>query len=229
MSLTHESRQAGLMEETPTNQVTLCVHPDLTESLSKLILTQTQIVSSNTSRESTKSAAKMDTWTGVLPSTPGPSAQTLPGEYPSDSLRDEAELFHDVEAVSERFKYLICSSGLLEKDWVAGFGGTSTSFGGLDLEDEPVDPIASRAVKPLAETKQSGLWVDVLGWATKGKERWDMVIAGVVLSIAISILLGPAGMHAKYNIILGLIGVTVLSSLSCIQWVSDVASFWPSC
>ncbi|KAK4684657.1 hypothetical protein P7C73_g5515, partial [Tremellales sp. Uapishka_1] len=81
-------------------------------------------------------------------------------------------------AFAEQFKYLICSSGLLEKDYVPGLSS------GPDLAEavgsEPSGIEAEESVDPLR-------WIALEMWA---RERWDLVGAGVVLVIALGWVVG---------------------------------------
>nr|XP_018260729.1 uncharacterized protein I303_06444 [Kwoniella dejecticola CBS 10117]OBR82887.1 hypothetical protein I303_06444 [Kwoniella dejecticola CBS 10117] len=109
-------------------------------------------------------------WTGSLPNAAGPSSvpylgSNVPGKFPSPS-----RLSFSDETFAERFKYLICSSGLLEKDYVPAILdsieteiGISHENGGRILYDE---------------------WVD------KAIKRWDLVLAGGALVIGLAISLG---------------------------------------
>ena len=98
----------------------------------------------------------------MIPSVPGPSRSSPPGDYPIRAV-DENDAF------AERFKYLICSSGVLEKDYVPGLSG-----GEADTEEEAGSARGGRA------------W-----WVEKGRERWDVVVAVGVLVLAMAVLMGP--------------------------------------
>ncbi|WRT70360.1 uncharacterized protein IL334_007358 [Kwoniella shivajii] len=108
-------------------------------------------------------------WTGVLPNTGGPSNNILvPGKFPSPN-----RMTFEVESFAERFKYLICSSGLLEKDHVPA------SIVGLDT-DSPLEDQANH-------TDQ---WDIRKVWLANGKERWDLLLAGMALLLGLILSLG---------------------------------------
>ncbi|WVW86018.1 hypothetical protein I302_108056 [Kwoniella bestiolae CBS 10118] len=106
-------------------------------------------------------------WTGSLPNSAGPSS-TVPGKFPSPS-----RLSFSDESFAERFRYLICSSGLLEKDYVPALSGGVES----ELGDSP-------------DQKGNAQWKIPEEWIWKGKERWDLVLAAVALLVGLVISLG---------------------------------------
>ncbi|ORX40747.1 hypothetical protein BD324DRAFT_611935 [Kockovaella imperatae] len=116
------------------------------------------LVSSRSSNDPSDAPILPKGWTGVIDAVAGPSRQTLPGQY---DVPDE-------DAFAERFKYLICTSGVLEKDYVPGLGAPTSTL-------EEVEP----------ERR------DVL-YKMKG-ERWDMVLAGAVLLLALAWISPLAG------------------------------------
>ncbi|WVQ84904.1 hypothetical protein IAT38_007067 [Cryptococcus sp. DSM 104549] len=90
----------------------------------------------------------------------------LPGIYPSTQTPDDN--------FAEQFKYLICSSGLLEKDYVPGLSG------GVDDEAKTVD-----------RWTEARMWVaEARVWVEKGRERWDLVAAGACLLVGLAVGLG---------------------------------------
>lgn len=130
-----------------------------------------------------------------------------------------------IQAFAERFKYLVCSSGLLEKD----FGSSTleeTGNGESDEEElgrpkEQVEPIAqnsrsSSSLQAIQERLQDiRLIVSTLQWvhwAEKGFERWDIVLAAVVLLGAVMVILGIR---------------RILVSLGCVALGVILAEFWP--
>ncbi|KAK8853101.1 hypothetical protein IAR55_003802 [Kwoniella newhampshirensis] len=121
-------------------------------------------------------------WTGVLPNRPSSSASS------TTPLHDKVPtILPPDDTFAERFKYLICSSGLLEKDYVPGL---------------------SDGLEPEGEEKKRGKWVDAKKWMEKGKERWDLVLTGICLILGILLL------HPGLGIILlvGLVAGTCLGT-----------------
>ncbi|WWC94731.1 hypothetical protein V866_001579 [Kwoniella sp. B9012] len=112
-------------------------------------------------------------WTGSLPNSAGPSNTNIfnvvvPGKFPSPS-----RLSFSDETFAEKFRYLICSSGLLEKDYVPASSG--------GLESELGDDIPEN---------NENTWKVLEGWIQKGKERWDLVLASLALLMGLMISLG---------------------------------------
>ncbi|KAK6909561.1 hypothetical protein I203_103582 [Kwoniella mangroviensis CBS 8507] len=137
-------------------------------------------------------------WTGSLPNSAGPSNTNntfdvnvlVPGKFPSPSRIS----FSD-ETFAEKFRYLICSSGLLEKDYVPALSG--------GLESELGDDIPGN---------NEETWKVLEGWIQKGKERWDLVLAGLALLVGLMISLG-------LWTILGMLSVGILG----IGWYTGLA------
>jgi hypothetical protein len=95
-----------------------------------------------------------------------------------------------MDAFAERFKYLICTSGVMEKDYVPCLGGAPRSRDEPGLVPERLDPA-------LIGSKDTGLdeWkltvVDHgLRWWRKGKDRPDILVAGLVLVVATDWVVG---------------------------------------
>ncbi|WWD03501.1 hypothetical protein V865_001553 [Kwoniella europaea PYCC6329] len=112
-------------------------------------------------------------WTGSLPNSAGPSNTNtfnvaVPGKFPSPS-----RLSFSDETFAEKFRYLICSSGLLEKDYVPALSG--------GLESELGDDIPEN---------NENTWKVSEGWIQKGKERWDLVLASLALLVGLMISVG---------------------------------------
>ncbi|WVQ67135.1 uncharacterized protein L199_005330 [Kwoniella botswanensis] len=110
-------------------------------------------------------------WTGSLPNSAGPSNTSnnaVPGKFPSPS-----RLSFSDETFAEKFRYLICSSGLLEKDYVPALSGGLESELGDDIPDNNEET-----------------WKVLEGWIQKGKERWDLVLASIALMVGLMISLG---------------------------------------
>ncbi|WVQ73025.1 hypothetical protein IAR50_002588 [Cryptococcus sp. DSM 104548] len=90
------------------------------------------------------------------------SPSSIPGLFP---IPESAS-----DTFAEQFKYLICSSGLLEKDYVPGLGGgASEADAGLE---------------------KSGIWITVRRAAEVAKERPDLVAAGACLVVGLVVALG---------------------------------------
>ncbi|WWC71872.1 uncharacterized protein I206_105831 [Kwoniella pini CBS 10737] len=116
------------------------------------------------------SISPMKGWTGSIASLAGPSSIPLsildvPGKFPSPS-----RLTFSDESFAERFKYLICSSGLLEKDYVPVLVGNVDSEAGDEKKDD-----------------QSKANED---WTQRARERWDLVLACGALIVGLTISLG---------------------------------------
>lgn len=90
-----------------------------------------------------------------------PSVPPLPGVY--EQPRAPEDTF------AEQFKYRICSSGLLEKDYVPGLSGVSGTDAGPIKLDWP------------GEMRK---------WMGKGKEIWDFPAAGACLLVGLVMGLG---------------------------------------
>ncbi|ODO05405.1 hypothetical protein L198_02098 [Cryptococcus wingfieldii CBS 7118] len=74
------------------------------------------------------------------------------------------------DSFAEQFKYLICSSGLLEKDYVLGVsGGVSEADAGLE---------------------KSELWIKARQVVEVAKERLDLMAAGACLVVGLTVVLG---------------------------------------
>jgi hypothetical protein len=119
----------------------------------------------NTSIKSSSSASETDT-------------QSPPGTYPlSNRSKDD---------FAERFKYLICSSGILEKDYVPGLSGGLSEVGLDGIADaeggkSSTSPTEHVGSQELEGDSGSGPVVDLRYLMQEGKRKWDIVLAGVVL------------------------------------------------
>lgn len=89
------------------------------------------------------------------------SALPLPGVYEHSQAPEDS--------FAEQFKYRICSSGLLEKDYVPGLSGVS------DADAEPIKLDCRGLVRK---------WMEI------GKERWDLLAAGACLLVGLVMGLG---------------------------------------
>lgn len=126
----------------------------------------------------------------------GPSTSSPPGGYPSRDTGLEAEVF------AERFKYLVCSSGLLEKDWVSGLSDVRAEHNRADPEDEE---------EGLAELKFSTRTRGVTTGPTqlsqmmgKARARWDVVLAAMVVVVAVGVILGARRLIVNPGLVSGL-------------------------
>ncbi|KIR29344.1 hypothetical protein I309_01936 [Cryptococcus deuterogattii LA55] len=89
------------------------------------------------------------------------SALPLPGIYEQSQAPEDS--------FAEQFKYRICSSGLLEKDYVPGLSGVSDAGAELIKVD----------------------WRGLMRkWMEIGKERWDLLAAGACLLVGLVMGLG---------------------------------------
>ncbi len=118
---------------------------------------------------------------------------------------------------AERFKYLICSSGLLEKDYVPGLSsgpsidptmGSSDVRAANDNDDDFVSTVQSREEGVALQNAEWTSWrVDELRnnyeWLRK---RWDLVAAFATLSSGIVVLVGVKPT------------ATIIAVLLCLFW-----------
>ncbi|WVR00355.1 hypothetical protein IAU59_007498 [Kwoniella sp. CBS 9459] len=145
-------------------------------------------------------------WTGVRPNVPGPSSsptrqrsldhpypyqdparnrlgQMVPGKFPSPT-----RLSFDQETFAEKFKYMICSSGLLEKDYVPALSG------GLDASAEGMNEAQEHQANDMSSSSANTIRLDLSGevqkWAGLAKERWDLALAGLCLLVGLGLSLG---------------------------------------
>lgn len=87
-----------------------------------------------------------------------------------------------MDGFSERFKYAVCSSGLLEKDYVPGFGGPSEG-----KEERDGHEGASTLEPETAGWDLQEEWRNLRG---KAKERWDITAAIAAMVLGLLRLLG---------------------------------------
>ena len=136
----------------------------------------------DTLRDSHGSPSELkERWTGVITSSPGPSRLFVPGEYPLHRKHDDAEVF------AERFKYMVCSSGILQKKWMAGSieGSDLREIG--DVEDEQQQD-GEHGVPPLEPENELDKTLRLWLWVKKARERWDVSVAGMILVIALEVI-----------------------------------------
>jgi hypothetical protein len=160
-------------------------------------------------------------WTGPIPSIPSSSrvAQpTPPGSY-TPHVEDQG--------FEERFKYLICSSGVLEKDYVPGLSGgladdevvgTTTDVDTLHTEGVDVDGAGEVRVgqKDVSGTFGFGdVWIHA-------RERWDLVLAGLAFVMGVILAVGLKRV-AIYGVLFGclLVGGRIYSYRRSITSVSS--------
>ena len=138
-------------------------------------------------------------WTGSIPSVAGPSHSPstliprLPGSFSTSPSMHSTIPVMGVSEFAERFKYLVCSSGILEKDYVRGLGlGDGLQLGvdqGPDILGKG-DPLAQpdsprRDFYFKLECKAGRARHQLVG----AKKRWDIALAvGVLLSAMIWLL-----------------------------------------
>ncbi|WWC91576.1 uncharacterized protein L201_006522 [Kwoniella dendrophila CBS 6074] len=133
--------------------------------------------SGNTTLVTQSSISPTKGWTGSLPNAAGPSSiasnveltsnDNVPGKFPSPT-----RLTFSDETFAEKFKYLICSSGLLEKDYIPALSGGLESELGEELNS------ADHSLN------QYKVWIE------RAKQRWDLVLAGIALLLGLTISLG---------------------------------------
>ncbi|ORY28142.1 hypothetical protein BCR39DRAFT_588833 [Naematelia encephala] len=121
--------------------------------------------SPQSSSPSERYSPSVNGWTGDISSTAGPSIGT-----PERQNHTHAEF-------EERFKYLICSSGILEKDYVPGLGGGDDSNSNSLYPELPTEANQDQGTAN-PETGITGAIRLVRG-------RWDVVTAGAVLLLAL--------------------------------------------
>ena len=95
-----------------------------------------------------------------------------------DEANDTVHENYDA-AVAERFKYVICSSGLLDKDFL-----------GDRHEPEPTPPATAAVVAKDGPRPLTALLSDAMAWAKLARERWDISLAGLVLVVAVMVVIG---------------------------------------
>ncbi|OCF32216.1 hypothetical protein I316_06130 [Kwoniella heveanensis BCC8398] len=165
-------------------------------------------------------------WTGVRPNVPGPSSpsldldkhaldrrytkqrleETVPGKFPSPT-----RLSFDEETFAEKFKYMICSSGLLEKDYVPALSG------GLDADG---DDIYVESLNLVGERELSlDIYKEIRKWAGLARKRWDLALAGLCLLVGIGLSLGTWVLAALLSFIGGG-GVWYLSKTFAIKQIT---------
>ncbi|WVF73186.1 hypothetical protein IAT40_008005 [Kwoniella sp. CBS 6097] len=152
-------------------------------------------------------------WTGVRPNVPGPSTsppimnpqqhqhhqyaldsstqrrlkEMVPGKFPSPT-----RLSFDQETFAEKFKYTICSSGLLEKDYVPALSGGLAL--GSEGEGEGEQQTAGRDHEAgyTGDDRVIGsdLGKEAQRWIEFARERWDLTLAGLCLLLGIVLSMG---------------------------------------
>lgn len=102
------------------------------------------------------------------------------------------------DAFAENFKYVICSSGVLEKEYVSVLGGSIEESNGVgDIEDDATNAGNESLEVEIVYTKREA-WRSFLGWADEkmleamalGSARKDITGAGLVLIVAIWYIVG---------------------------------------
>lgn len=155
--------------------------------------------------------AKEDGWTGPINAVPGPSRisptrtdlgqeEKISHSPGTDTYRRTSQHREDavnaaVDAFAERFKYLVCSSGILEKDYVPGLGGGTTGEDDVREEGDALDGAGfislpgglAGSVKNLeqeARRDANELWGST-------RTHWNISIAVAALALGLRILVGP--------------------------------------
>jgi hypothetical protein len=139
-------------------------------------------------------------WTGVIPNMSSSSRSSLttsPSRQPrrnhtTESSHDlkgtgDANEDEEMEIFGERFKYLICTSGLLEKVYVPCLGGPR-----IQEKSDAIlysDPKLEQIQVPLVDWRIN-LSKKLEIWSGKMRERPDIVLAGVVLLVAMAWVIG---------------------------------------
>lgn len=93
----------------------------------------------------------------------------------------------EMEAFGERFKYMICTSGLLEKVYVPCLGGARKEEVGLPLEDTRV--VEEEGQLNVQDWRGRGM-EDAQKGIEKVRERPDIAMAAVVLLVAMAWIVG---------------------------------------
>jgi hypothetical protein len=137
-----------------------------------------------------------------LPTTSGPTRETgnaSPGnhqESPEHIVANSGAVTTD--AFAENFKYVICSSGVLEKEYVSVLGGSMDENNDVgDIEDDATNTGNESLEVEIVYTKREA-WRSFLGWADEkmleamalGSARKDITGAGLVLIVAIWYIVG---------------------------------------
>ena len=139
-------------------------------------------------------------WMGNVEAVPGPSTlpstPIFPGHYSSSN-----SLYGDTvseDEFAERFKYIICSSGILEKDYVPGLGGASRDISittipnaESDLGDEAAHDQEDEVPLRLPQRRDTlhklevGVTVARQWTSSTIMAQWDMILAFVALGIGL--------------------------------------------
>jgi hypothetical protein len=98
-----------------------------------------------------------------------------------------------MEAFAERFKYLICTSGVMDKDYVPCLGGAPRIRDDVEVETSELgEPLGATRLAGRSETKdwKKAARDQSILWWRKAKERPDILLAGLVLVIATDWVVG---------------------------------------
>jgi hypothetical protein len=136
-------------------------------------------------------------WTGLIPnvsSSSRSSPTSPPLHHRGHALgkqEEEKQTNMKMEQFGERFKYMLCTSGLLEKVYVPCLGG----FMPVRKEEEEVDLHTSLDSGPDENTMKMDDWrargvEEALLWMRKMRDRPDIALAGLVLLVAIAWVVG---------------------------------------
>ena len=173
-----------------------------------------------------------DGWTHTIHSIAGPSSP--PGDYPSYKIH---RLHWADETFAERFKYAICSSGVLEKEHVPGLGGLDRG----DVNDTLSDTSDAAESRDKPATSNVQYTMSAMGHRAEeigelGLRRWDIVLAVLVLFCALGSLMGVRLLVIGSLSIAGIAGATCAilnpptwkvsrSAQACFAIIVDLCSY----
>ena len=135
-------------------------------------------------------------WTGLIPnvSSSSRSPSTSPPRHSHAPANTSDEKQQEMEVFGERFKYMLCTSGLLEKVYVPCLGGSIP----VRKEEEDVDihknqdrdvGLGDDGAKALDHWRTQGVQ-QMEVWLEKMRERPDITFAGLVLLVAMAWVVG---------------------------------------
>ena len=147
---------------------------------------------------STESQQGEKGWTGLIPnvSSSSRSPPTSPPRH-SHAPANTSEKQQEMEVFGERFKYMLCTSGLLEKVYVPCLGG-SIPARKEEEEEEDVDlhknqdrdvRLGDDGAKALDYWRTQGVQ-QMEVWLEEMRERPDITFAGLVLLVAMAWVVG---------------------------------------
>lgn len=136
-------------------------------------------------------------WTGLIPnvSSSSRSPPTSPPRHSHAPVNTSDEKQQEMEVFGERLKYMLCTSGLLEKVYVPCLGG---SIPVRKEEEEDVDihknqdrdvGLGDDDAEALDHWRTQGVQ-EMEVWLEKMRERPDITFAGLVLLVAMAWVVG---------------------------------------